>query len=317
MPPVLEVENVTKVYKSSGRGVEGASLQVERGEVFGLMGPNGSGKSTLLGVVSTRIKPDEGSFKVCGLDGVRERRKVRAKLGLMVDRPTHYGDLTAWANAYLFASFYGMDEKKAERALAELFEYFDLAEYRDDKAKTFSYGMGKKLALIEAMAHDPELLLLDEPSVGLDYTSQLAYQRKIRDLASSGTAIVLASNQVDEVETLCDRVAFLHRGRIVTTGTPDELISTLEGLQRVVARLRVPVEYDPVLEVEGVRQVVTEGRDLVIHCEERSGIVADVVAALVRAGGDIVTLSVRRPNLEDVYVKLTGEALRDEDQPAG
>src|ERR687897_2674062 len=169
----------------------------------------------------------------------------------MVDRPTHYGDLSGWANAFFFARAYGMEEEKANGVLAELFDYFDLAEYRDDHAKTYSYGRGKKLALIEALAHAPELLLLDEPSLGLDYTSQLAYQRKIRELAGAGTGIVLASNQVDELEALCDRVAFLHNGRLVAEGTPEELISSVQGVRRIVATLRNPVGYGPVAGVDG------------------------------------------------------------------
>jgi ABC-type multidrug transport system ATPase subunit len=288
------------------------SLVVGPGEILGLVGPNGSGKSTLLRVLSTAIEPDSGAFSVGGADGVEEKRKVRAKAGLMVDRPTHYGDLSGWANAYFFARAYGMDEGKATSTLAELFDYFDLAEYGEDRAKTYSYGMGKKLALIEAVAHGPELLLLDEPSLGLDYTSQLAYQKKLRELAGAGTAIVLASNQVDEVEALCDRVVFLHRGSRVAEGTPEELVSSLKGVRRVVATLRNPVEYGAVGGVPGVEWLAPEGRDLVVHCEDRPGIVADVVGAIVRAGGDITDLSVRRPNLEDVFVKLTGEALRDE-----
>src|SRR3712207_455861 len=172
--PLLEAENLTHLYKGSGRGVTGVSLAVDSGEILGLLGPNGSGKSTLLRILSTAVIPDSGTFRVGGADGVKERRRVRAKTGLMVDRPTHYGDLSGWANAFFFARAYGMEEEKATGALAELFDYFDLAEYRDDKVKTYSYGMGKKLALIEAVAHGPELLLLDEPSPGLDYTSQLA-----------------------------------------------------------------------------------------------------------------------------------------------
>ena len=282
------------------------------GEILGLVGPNGSGKSTLLRVLATAIEPDSGAFHVGGADGVEEKRKVRAKAGLMVDRPTHYGDLSGWANAYFFARAYGMDEGKATSTLAELFDYFDLADYGEDRAKTYSYGMGKKLALVEAVAHGPELLLLDEPSPGFDYTSQLAYQKKLRELAGAGTAIVLASNQVDEVEALCDRIVFLHRGRRVAEGTPEKLVSSLKGVRRVVTTLRNPVEYGVVGGVPGVERVVPEGRDLVVHCEDRPGIVADVVGAIVRAGGDITDLSVRRPNLEDVFVKLTGEALRDE-----
>jgi ABC-type multidrug transport system ATPase subunit len=309
----LEAENITRRYKSSGRGVTDASLVVADGEILGLVGPNGSGKSTLLRVLSTAIEPDSGSFRVLGADGVREKRKVRARLGLMVDRPTHYGDLSGWANAYLFARSYGMEERKAERALAELFDYFDLAEYKDDKVKTYSYGMGKKLALVEAIAHGPDLLLLDEPSLGLDYTSQLAFQRKVRELAGAGAAVVLASNRVDEVEALCDRVMFLHRGRVVAEGTPEALISSLKGVRRVVATLHNPVEYGSVAEVAGAERVVPEGRDLVVHCEERRGVVADVVAAITDAGGDIVNLSVERPNLEDVFMELTGEGLERED----
>jgi ABC-2 type transport system ATP-binding protein len=312
-PATLEAEGITLRYKSSGRGVMDVSITVDPGEIFGLVGPNGSGKSTLLRVLSTATEPDSGTFRVGGVDGLREKRKVRAGIGLMVDRPTHYGDLSGWANAYFFARAYGMEGEKATRTLAELFAYFDLAEYRDDKAKTYSYGMGKKLALIEAVAHGPELLLLDEPSLGLDYTSQLAYQRKIRELAHAGAAIVLASNQVGEVESLCDRVAFLHRGELVAEGAPEALVSSLRGVRRIVATLRNPVEYASVGEVAGVERVVPEGRDLVVHCEDRPGIVADVVAGIIRAGGDITDLSVRRPNLEDVFVKLTGETLRTDE----
>jgi ABC-2 type transport system ATP-binding protein len=170
-----------------------------------------------------------------------------------------------------------------------------------------------RLALIEALAHGPEVLLLDEPSLGLDYTSQLAYQGRIRDLVGSGVAVLLASNQVDEVEALCDRAAFLHRGEVIAEGTPEDLISRVEGVRRIVATLRNPVEYGSLAEIGGVERVVPEGGDLIFHCEERPGMVADVVGGIVRSGGDIVNLSVQRPNLEDVFVKLTREALRDED----
>jgi ABC-2 type transport system ATP-binding protein len=312
-PATLEARNITRLYKSSGRGVTDVSCEVEPGEIFGLMGPNGSGKSTLLRILSTAIAAESGAFRIGGADGTREKQKARAGMGLMVDRPTHYGDLTGWSNAYLFTRSYGIDKGKAEGVLAELFDYFGLAEYKHDRVKTYSYGMGKKLALIEALAHRPQLLLLDEPSLGLDYASQLAYQKKIWELAASGVAVLVASNQVDEVEVLCDRVAFLHRGRLVSLGTPEELVSSLKGTRRIVATLRNPVEYGALVEVPGVERVVPEGRDLVVHCEERPGIVADVVAGIVRAGGDIADLSVRRPSLADVYVKLTGEALNDDD----
>ena len=309
---MLEAKNITRRYRSSGRGVADVSLSVEEGGILGLVGPNGSGKSTLLRVLSTAIEPDGGTFRIGGADGIAKKQEARAKMGLMLDRPTHYGDLSGWANAYLFARSYGMEEEKAERALGELFEYFDLAEYKDDRAKTYSYGMSKKLALIEAIAHGPQVLLLDEPSLGLDYASQLAYQRKLRQLAAEGAAVLLASNGVDEVEALCDRVVFLRAGKILRSGTPEELVSSLRGVKRVVATLRNPVDYAPVARVAGVERVAPEDRDLVVHCEDRPGIVADVVAGIVAAGGDVADLAVRRPSLADVYLELTGEALGDE-----
>ena len=135
----------------------------------------------------------------------------------------------------------------------------------------------------------------------------------MRELAGAGAAVVLASNQVDEVEALCDSVVFLHRGSLVAEGTPEELVSSLRGVRRIVATLRNPVDYGEVEVVSGVERAVPEGRDLVVHCEDRQGIVAEVVGAIVRAGGEITDLSVRRPNLGDVFVKLTGEALKRED----
>src|SRR5215216_3798129 len=123
-PPALEAKNVSRLYRTSGRGVSDVSISVAPGEIYGLMGPNGSGKSTLLGVLSTAIAPDSGGFSVGGIDGQKQKRDVRARLGLMVDRPTHYDDLTGKANAYFFARAYGMGEKEAERVLAWLFHYF-------------------------------------------------------------------------------------------------------------------------------------------------------------------------------------------------
>ena len=216
----LEANNITRLYKGTGRGVSDVSFSVAPGEIYGLMGPNGSGKSTLLRILTTAISPDSGTFAVFGDDALEKKRRVRSRMGLMVDKPTHYGDLSGWVNAYLFARLYGLEEKKAEAALAGLFEYLDLYQYRHDRVKAYSYGMGKKLALIEALAHGPDFLLLDEPSLGLDYTSQLAYQRKVREFADGGAAVLVASNQVEEVEALCDRVGFLHGGRLVTEGTP-------------------------------------------------------------------------------------------------
>jgi ABC-2 type transport system ATP-binding protein len=125
--------------------------------------------------------------------------------------------------------------------------------------------------------------------------------------------VLLASNQVDEVESLCDRVLFLHRGRVVASGAPGELVSSLRGVKRIVATLRNPIDYGPVERVSGVERIAPEDRDLVVHCEDRPGIVADVVAGIVAAGGDIADLAVRRPSLADVYVNLTGESLEDED----
>jgi len=217
-PFALEATDITLRYKRSGRGVTTLDLSVRRGEVFGLVGPNGSGKSTLLRVLSTATEPDSGAFRVGGADGLREKRKVRAKLGLMVDRPTHYGDLSGWANAYFFARLYGMEEEKAEGALSELFEYFDLAGYRDDRVKTYSYGMGKKLALIEALAHGPDVLLLDEPSLGLAPRVVEQIAEIVRTVHAQGTSVLLVEQNAAMALAVADYGYVLENGRVVRDG---------------------------------------------------------------------------------------------------
>jgi ABC-type multidrug transport system ATPase subunit len=234
----------------------------------------------------------------------------------VVQVPQQHGlfpGLTVRENVLMGGYVLRRDRALVRRRLRDVEELLPLVRDRaTDKAGNLSGGQRRLVEFARSLMLDPKLVLLDEPSLGLDYNSQLAFQRKVRELAGAGTAIVLASNQVGEVESLCDRVIFLHRGRTVAEGTPEELVSSLAGIRRIVATLRNPVEYGAVREVSGVERVVPEGRDLVVHCEDRRGIVAEVVGAIVRTGGDVADLSVRRPNLEDVFVKLTGEALRDE-----
>jgi ABC-type branched-subunit amino acid transport system ATPase component len=309
---LLAVQGLSASY-GGVEALHGVTLRLCPGEIATVIGPNGAGKTTLLNAIMGVI-PSRGvvSFagEVLGLVPVEER--LRRGLCLVPEKRELFATMSVAENLELGAYARRSESRAARRAsLDEVYGLFPrLEERRKQLAGTLSGGERQMLAMGRALMARPRMLLLDEPSLGLDYTSQLAYQSRIRALAASGVAILLASNQVDEVESLCDRAAFLHRGKIVAEGTPEDLISRVEGVRRIVATLRNPVEYGSV--AGGVKRVVPEGSDLIIHCEERPGIVADVVAGIVRSGGDIVNLSVHKPNLEDVFVKLTGEALKDE-----
>ncbi len=318
--PALEAEDLTCFYASSGRGISGVSLTVARGEVFGLMGPNGSGKSTLLRVLSTAIAPDSGSFRVCGADGSKEKRKVRARMGLMVDRPTHYGDLTGRANASFFASLYGMERAKAEGVVAELFDFFDLAEYADDRVKTYSYGMGKKLALVEALAHGPEVLLLDEPCAALDPAGRDEVIR-IMERLGGDTTVIYSTHILQDVERVADQVAIVAEGRRVLQAPMRELLADGE----VVV---LEVEGNPApLAAELLRQpYVARAEHAALPRPGLSRIgpeVADVDAArqaipALVVGHDVVLVGLRaeQRTLEEVFLALTAGAGEGDEQGA-
>ncbi|MBO0707592.1 MAG: ABC transporter ATP-binding protein [Candidatus Dormibacteraeota bacterium] len=216
MLDVLVADRVTRRH-ANGRGVSDISLEVAAGEILGLLGDNGAGKTTLLRVLATLDPPDRGSVRWFGVDD-RRRPDVRARIGVSLDTPVHYASLTGWQNASYFAALYGVPRGLRERRLAELFQWAGIEAARDLRVREYSLGMRRRLTLVEALAHAPQLLILDEPTLALDEGGELDLMTRLKQLAGEGVGIVLATNDRGLAEVLCDRALELSE---VRAGEPE------------------------------------------------------------------------------------------------
>lgn len=203
MPEVLVAEQVTRRHPN-GRGVSDVSLSLGTGEILGLLGDNGSGKTTLLRVLATLDPPDRGSVRWFGLED-RRNPEVRSRIGVALDTPVHYASLTGWQNACYFAALYGVTRPVRERRLGELFHWAGIDGARNLRVREYSLGMRRRLTLVEALAHAPELLILDEPTLALDEGGELDLMTRLRRLTAEGVSVVLATNDRDVATGLCRR----------------------------------------------------------------------------------------------------------------
>jgi ABC-2 type transport system ATP-binding protein len=308
----LPVLSLRGVYKRYGRvdALEAVDLDVEAGEILALIGSNGSGKSTLLRIMATLQKPDAGRVFLFGSKGGSEALR---KVGFLFDHSAHWEDLTGYENAWFFARSYGLSPKKANSSLDDLFSWAILLERKDDVVTGYSFGMRRKLAIVEALAHGPELILLDEPTLGLDYHSRLSLQSLLKARAQRGTAVVLATNDVSEAEAIASRVAVLRRGRIVAVGEPKSMVTSLNALTRIDLKLSAPLNLNALKELSGVVGVEPneDGHEIRLLMNCGRDCLASVVKAVTDQGGSVKSLEIREPNLGDVLIQFSGEGDAD------
>jgi ABC-2 type transport system ATP-binding protein len=219
---VIEIRSLTKKY-GDFTAVDDLSLHVERGEVFGFLGPNGAGKTTTIRVVAGLSLPTSGAVSVGGVDVLTEPVAAKAMMGYIPDRPYLYEKLTGRELLQFVANLYRREWLDCEPRAIELLRYFDLAEWVDARIENLSHGMKQKLVIISALVHDPAVLIIDEPMVGLDALAQRQVKLLFRRLASEGKTVFLTTHTLSVAEAVCDRIAIIHRGKIVATGTTAEL----------------------------------------------------------------------------------------------
>lgn len=306
---VVVVRDVKKRF-GSVRALDRVTLDVGEGEILGLLGPNGSGKSTLLKVVARLTSPDEGTVTLPA-DG----RAMMLRTGMLFDHTAHWETLTGYENAWFFARSYGMDPQAAHDRLESLFALFDLRERWDDPVSGYSYGMRRKLGLIEALAHEPSLILLDEPSIGLDYRARVTLAGLLCEAARRGAAVIFSTNDVNEAAGLAHRVALFDRGRLLVSGEPSALVRSLAAKVTIDLRLKAPVDPRPLGQVPGVEGVGADEREdgfhvTVVAAPDESGtssLLARVVHAVAAQGGVVVGADLRVPGLPDVFLAYTEE----------
>lgn len=313
----IETEQLTRTFEHV-TAVDGVSLRVETGEIFGLIGPDGAGKTTLLRLLATVILPTAGRARVLGHDIVREAEPIRRQIGYMPQRFSLYGDLTVWENLNFFADVHGLRGRERRERLQRLLAFSRLEPFRDRRARHLSGGMQKKLALACALAHHPRLLLLDEPTTGVDPVSRREFWDILADLLAEGVTIVVSTPYMDEAER-CTRVGLMYEGRILVEDTPDAIVGRVPGhLVEIHLRPgpdgRLPVRRarETAAAVQGVIEVQTHGDQLRVFVPETTTFIHRLQEALTAANVPFNDIRQGKPHLEEAFIHVLREVTRRE-----
>ena len=315
---LLELDQLEKSYGAVS-ALNGLSLSVPSGCLYGLLGPNGAGKTTALRILATLLAPDRGRVVVAGVDALQEPRTVRQLMGYVAQEVAIDKILTGRELLALQGDLYHLQRQHRNRRIDQLVDRMSMGDWIDRRCGTYSGGMRRRLDLASGLLHQPQLLVLDEPTVGLDIESRAVIWEVLRDLRDQGTTILLSSHYLEEVEALADRMAIIDAGRVIAEGAPEALKRELGG-DRVTLRVR---EFSDQPEAERVRQLleVVDGvRRIVINRAQgySLNLVVDgehVLAALKQRlaseAFEVFSLSQSRPSLDDVYLQATGRTLMD------
>ena len=307
--PAIEVQDLCKSF-GNFRAVDHLTLSVMQGEIFGLLGPNGSGKTTTINMISGLSVPTSGEVRVMGNDVRHYARQVHQILGSVPQETALYEELTAWANMDFHADLFGIPRKQKKERITKLLELVQLLDRKDSRVGTFSGGMKRRLALARALLHDPQLIYLDEPTLGVDVQARRAIWDYILALRDQGKTVLITTNYLEEAQVLCERVAIIDRGKLIEVDTPEHLKQTYGG-SVIEVETAPPVKDTTALRaLAGVNDVVQEGTHLKITVQGTNNIVAQVITILSQEG-EIKDIAIREPNLDEIFLLLTGTALRD------
>lgn len=307
--PAIEVRDLCKSF-GNFRAVDHLSLTIKQGEIFGLLGPNGSGKTTTINMISGLSVPTSGDVQVMGFDVRHNARRVHQILGSVPQETALYEELTAWTNMDFHADLFGIPRKQKKERITKLLELVQLLDRKDSRVGTFSGGMKRRLALARALLHDPQLIYLDEPTLGVDVQARRAIWDYILTLRDQGKTVLITTNYLEEAQVLCERVAIIDHGKLIEVDTPEHLKQTYGGSVIEVETAQPVNETTALRALAGVNDVVQEGTHLMITVQGTNNIVAQVIT-LLSQGGEIKDIAIREPNLDEIFLLLTGTALRD------
>jgi ABC-2 type transport system ATP-binding protein len=333
--PAVETKNLVKVFERGRRtvwqrlrrepdkrerfrAVAGIDLVVEPGEIFGLLGPNGAGKTTTMKMLATLLIPTSGTIRVLGIDPLEQPRQVRARLGAMLSgERSLYWKLTARENLEYFAALYHVPPAETKTRIANVLAAVKLADRADDYVERYSTGMRQRLALARALLPNPPLVVLDEPTVGLDPQASRDLRDRVRELKAQGRTVLLTTHYMEEADQLCDRVAIIDHGRIVALDTPAALKRTIRAEE--VVHLEIGVDGDDGAVIDSLSRSATVARtersngtlNVTAHCASARDFVPAAFDAARSTGTTIRHVEVVPVTLEDVFLALTGRALRE------
>ncbi|MBW4635701.1 MAG: ABC transporter ATP-binding protein [Iphinoe sp. HA4291-MV1] len=319
MVPAVFIENFKKRY-GTVEAVKDISFKVEPGEIFGLLGPNGAGKTTTLRALCTLTTPDAGKIEVSGISVVDNPRAARKRLGYVAQEVALDKVLTGRELLQLQAALYHLPGAVAKQRVDTVLQLLSLQEYADKKTGTYSGGLRKRLDLAAGLLHAPDVLVLDEPTVGLDIESRFVVWDFLRKLREAGTTVLITSHYLEEVDALADRVAIIDRGVVIATGTPSQLKDKVGG-DRITLRIR---EFSPDEEAHKAKDLLkslsfvqeviinsAQGNSLNLVVTPQSDALISIQQTLNSAGLPIFGIAQSRPSLDDVYLAATGRTLMD------
>lgn len=310
--PTLQVNHVIRRFGAM-TAVDGVSFHVQPGETYGLLGPNGAGKTTTISMIAGLLAPDSGTIRVAGYPMSPNAIKAKRAVGLVPQDLAIYPELTARENLDYFGRLQGLSGSELRGRVNEVLELVGLSDRAKDASKEFSGGMKRRLNIGIGLLHRPQLLILDEPTVGVDPQSRNAILQSVEDLSVEGMSVLYTTHYMEEAERLCDRIGIIDTGVLQAEGTREELVRSTGGVDQVrlagaggldeaAARLR---------ELTGVSQVAVERGALLLTIDDAPAHIAQIVHQATDAGISLSDVEISRPSLESVFLHLTGKALRD------
>ncbi len=308
--PVLEIVSLSKRYGHIV-ALDGVSFSVLEGEIFGLLGPNGAGKTTLLSIASGLVDAGAGMVRMRGREALPVSAEQRRQIGIVPQELAIYGELTARENLLFFGRLYGVRGEVLDRHADEVLQAVGLADRADTKVSTFSGGMKRRLNFGAALVHRPGLLFLDEPTAGVDPQSRNHIFEEIRRMNRAGTTMVYTSHYMEEVEALCSRVGIIDRGRLIACDTVAKLTALMSGFIRIRVAGIEPGLLKRLDTLTGVVWTQTGQHTLELECRDVKGTLLQVISMLSELNLELIKLETQEPNLEGVFLHLTGRALRD------
>ncbi|SPF45457.1 Daunorubicin resistance ABC transporter ATPase subunit [Candidatus Sulfotelmatobacter kueseliae] len=304
----------TKQSKTQIPALNGLSLEIHPGEIFGLLGPNGAGKSTTVGVLTTRVRPTSGQAWVGDHDVWKEPAQVKRLIGVVPQRPNLDFSLTAREILIFHAAYFGMGSKQRNEGADALLEKFKLTDRAHQMVRGFSGGMMQRLSIARAMMHDPQVLFLDEPSAGLDPQTRILLWEIIREYHQAGKTVLLTTHNMEEADALCQRLAIVDHGTVIALGTPKALKSSIPG--GYLLRLRFGKQTADLLErlqvLAGVREVrAADGTGADVYADRGGSLVPEIATVAAQSGAELSDVHISEPSLENLFLHHTGRSLRD------